>query len=120
MVTSKQLPGGSVILKPRRRGLGGPGIVLFLIIILVAMLGIGGFGLFAPTKLAVAHERALSLLHGGIASVNEETYVDGCVNVEGLEGPRAITRTHRTVFFNDGTTLEVVFSGQPAATNACP
>lgn len=120
MVTSKQLPGGSVVLKPRRRGFGGAGIVLFLLIVLAGALTLGAVGLFAPARLAIVHERTLSLLHSGILSTDEQTYVDGCVMVEGLEGPQAVTRTHRTVTYNDRTSLEVVFSGPPAPTNACP
>ncbi|NTW02886.1 MAG: hypothetical protein HGA19_16665, partial [Oscillochloris sp.] len=44
------------------------------------------------------------------AGVPLETYVDGCVEVVDASGPRAITRTRRTVSFRDGTSLEVVFS----------
>lgn len=120
MVTSKQLPGSTVVLKPRRRGLGGAGLILFLIVALSIALTLAGFGLFAPTRLALAQEQTLGLLHGGIVAVSEQTYVDGCVSLEGYDGPQAITRTHRVVSFYDGTTLEVVFSGKPAQTNACP
>lgn len=120
MVTSKQIPSSQTTARPKKRGMGGAGFMFLLIILVVGALGLGGIGLFAPTRLAIVHERTLSLLHGGIASSNEQTYVDGCVRVEGQEGPRAVTRTQRTVVFGDGTTLEVVFSGAPAATNACP
>jgi hypothetical protein len=120
MVTSKQLPSGTVMVRPRRRGLGGAGLVAFLVVALSCALALAGFGLFAPASLAVAQEHALALLHGGIAAASEQTYVDGCVAVNGSDAPQAITRTHRTTLFNDGTTLEVVFSGKPADTNACP
>lgn len=120
MVTSKQLPGGSVVIKPRRRGVGGAGIIAMLLILLTGAVALAGVGLFAPARLAIAHERALGLLHGGIADSFEETYVDGCVVVEGAASPQAITRTRRIVLYRDGTSLEVVFSGQPAPTNACP
>lgn len=119
MVTSKRLPGGSVIVNSKRRGLGGSGAFVLLLILLVGLLTLVGVGIFAPTRLAIAHEQALGMLHGGIAVVDEQTYVDGCVVVDGLEGRRAITRTHRTVSFKDGTTLEVVFSDKPVLTNAC-
>ncbi|MFV9503698.1 MAG: hypothetical protein AB4911_03950 [Oscillochloridaceae bacterium umkhey_bin13] len=120
MVTSKQLPNGSVTLKPKRRGMGGAAALFMLVILMAGVIAIAGVGLFAPARLAIVHEQALGLIHGGIASTNEETYVDGCVSVPGLDGRRAITRTHRTVTFRNGTTLEVVFSGAPAPTNACP
>lgn len=120
MVTSKQLPSGTVMVKPRRRGLGGAGLIIFLFVALTIVLTLAGYGLFAPTKLAIAQEQTLGVLHGGIAAVSEQTYVDGCVAVEGSDGPQAVTRTHRVVTFYDGTTLETVFSGKPARTNACP
>lgn len=119
-VTSKQLPGGSVIVKPGRGGMRSAGLILFLVILLAGLLSLGGVGLFAPTRLAMVHEHTLGLLHGGIADVDEQTYVDGCVAVRGIEGLRAVTRTQRTVSFQDGTTLQVVFSGKPEQTNACP
>jgi hypothetical protein len=119
MVTSKQLPNGSVVIRPRR-SVGGAGLIALLMILLTGVIAVAGIGLFAPTRLAAAHEQALGLLHGGVADVDERSYVDGCVAVEGAEGPRAVMRTWRKVSYRDGTTLEVVFSGQPAATNACP
>jgi hypothetical protein len=119
MVTSKQLPSGSVVIRPRRSA-GGAGLIALLIILLTGVIAIAGIGLFAPTRLAVAHEQALGLLHGGVAEVDEQSYVDGCVAVAGAEAPQAVMRTRRVVSYRDGTTLEVVFSAQPAATNACP
>jgi hypothetical protein len=119
VVTSKQLPTGSVQIRPKR-GLGGAGIVALLTLTLVGAVAFAGVGLFAPARLAVAHERALGLLHGGIAGSIEETYVDGCVAVEGADAPQAITRTRRVVSYGDGTSLEVVFSAKPAPTNVCP
>lgn len=119
MVTSKQLPTQTTATRPKRRGLGGAGIMFFLMIVLAGALSLGAVGLFAPSRLALVQEQTLGLLHGGIAATDETTYVDGCVSVEGQEGPRAVTRTRRTVIFRDGTTLEVVFSGTPAPTNAC-
>ncbi|HMQ33580.1 MAG TPA: hypothetical protein PKD53_22805 [Chloroflexaceae bacterium] len=100
--------------------MGGASVVFALFLLLVGTLGLAGIGLFAPTRLATVHEQTLGLLHGGIAAVDEQTYVDGCVAVAGVEGLRAVARTHRTVSFNDGTTLQVVFSGRPEQTNACP
>lgn len=119
MVTSKQLPSGSVVIRPRR-GAAGAGLIALLVIFLTGAIAVAGIGLFAPTRLAVAQEQALGLLHGGVAYIDEQSFVDGCVAVEGADGPRAVMRTRRVVSYRDGTTLEVVFSGQPAATNACP
>jgi hypothetical protein len=107
------------MVKPRR-GLGGAGLIIFLLVALTCSLTLAGFGIFTPTKLAIAQEQALGLLHGGIAVVDEQTFVDGCVAIEGYDAPQAITRTHRTTFYSDGTTFEVIFSAKPAATNACP
>lgn len=119
MVTSKQLPNGSVVIKPRRK-LAGTGIMLLLVFIFIGALGLAGVGLFAPVRLAFVQEQALGLLHGGVADRQEETYVDGCVQVPGADGLRAVTRTQRITSFNDGTSLETVFSNPPVPTNACP
>lgn len=100
--------------------MGGAGIITLLILVLIGAIAVAGVGIFAPVRLAVAQERALELLHGGIADTFEETYVDGCVRVPGADAPRAVTRTRRIVTFRDGTSFEVVFSGKPQPTNACP
>jgi len=119
MVTSKQLPNGSVVIRPKR-GVGGAGLIALMIFLLTALIALAGIGLFAPTRLALLHEQALGLLHGGIAHVDEQSYVDGCVIVDGADAPQAVMRTRRMVNYRDGTSLEIVFSAQPAATNACP
>jgi hypothetical protein len=100
--------------------MGGAGILTLLIFLFAAVLALAGVGLFAPARLAIVHEQVLGLLHGGIADTFEETYVDGCVVVPGSDQAQAITRTRRIVTYRNGTTLEVVFSGRPAPTNACP
>ncbi len=94
--------------------------MLFFLFILVGSLAVAWLGFSAPAKLAIPQEQILGLLHGGVANTYEETYVDACVRVEGEDGPRAITRSRRVITFNDGTTLQVVFSGTPTLTNACP
>ena len=119
MVKSTPLPNGSVILKTRR-GVNVGLFILGLILLLAVTLAISVGTLFSPNSLALGQEQALRLFHGGIAGRHEETFVDGCVQVEGTESPQAITRTRRLTLFNDGTTLEVIFSGRPAPTNACP
>jgi hypothetical protein len=118
MVTSKQLPGGAVVIRPRR-GMGA-GFLILLIVLLAAVIAVVGVGLFAPARLALVHEQTLGLLHGGIAATSEETYVDGCVAVAGADALQAVTRTRRVVTYRDSTTLEVVFSNRPTPTNACP
>jgi hypothetical protein len=120
MVTSKDLPKGSVVIKPRRGAAGGATIILLLLFLAVGAIALAGLGIFSPASLAAPQERILGLLHGGIADTVEETYVDGCVKIPDADGPRAITRTRRMISFRDGTSLEVVFSGAPALTNACP
>jgi hypothetical protein len=120
MVTSKDLPKGSVVIKPRRGAGGGAAIILFLIFLAAGAIALAGLGIFTPASLAIPQERVLGLLHGGIADTVEQTLVDGCVKVPDADGPRAVTRTRRTISFRDGTSLEVVFSGAPALTNACP
>lgn len=107
---------------PRKRGVGTKGILILLGLIVVGALTLGGIALFAPVRLAAAHELMLSMLHGGVVDSNENTYVDGCVITrEGdKEITKAITRTHRKVTFGDGSSLEVIFSGVPTQTNVCP
>lgn len=120
MVTTKDLPKGSVVIKPRRGSVGGAAIILLLIFLAAGAIALAGIGIFAPASLATPQQQILGLIHGGVDDTLEETYVDGCVEVVDASGPRAITRTRRTVSFRDGTSLEVVFSGTPALTNACP
>lgn len=121
MVKSSPLPKGSVVLRPRSRTLAGAGFIFFLVMILVGTLIVAGVGLFAPTQLAVAQEQVLSLLNGGVADQKEEIFVDGCVILPDTDGPRAITRTRKTIIFRNGTSLEVTFSSSPQATNTqCP
>jgi len=120
LVTSKEMPAASpAAIKPRRRGLGGFGLLFFFTLCIAGALALGGLAVFAPTRLAIPQERVIGLFHGGIAGSVEETFVDGCVSVPGVDGARAVTRTRRITSFNDGTTIEVIFSGQPALTNGC-
>lgn len=118
MVTSKDLPGATA--RPRRKSFFGSGFTFFVLLFLIGALALGGITLFLPVRLGMAQEYLVGMLHGGIADSYEEHYVDGCVTVPGVDGPRAITRTRRYTTFRDGTTLEVVFSGRPVLTNACP
>ncbi|MBX0326233.1 hypothetical protein K2Z83_00810 [Oscillochloris sp. ZM17-4] len=120
MVTSKDLPKGSVVIKPRRGSAGGAALILLLLFLTAGAVALAGLGIFSPASLAAPQERILGMIHGGVADTAEETYVDGCVQIPGADGPRAVTRTRRTLTFRDGTSLEVVFSGAPALTNACP
>lgn len=101
--------------------MSGFGLLFLFGIMLLLAATVFGLGLFAPTRLAVAQVQVLALIHGGVTSTVEETYVDGCVLRADLDGPHAVTRTRRTVGFRDGTSIEVVFSAPPNPTNAqCP
>ena len=116
MVKSAPMRDHSIVIKPRRRGAGG--LALLLILLLSAgMIGLG-FGFLAPAKLALFQERAIGLLHGGVAAIEERTYIDACVSVPDSGGTQAVTRTVRTTSFNDGTTLSVIFSSPPSPTNS--
>ncbi|RRR73338.1 MAG: hypothetical protein EI684_08920 [Candidatus Viridilinea halotolerans] len=124
MVTSRQGPSANstaaaAAARPKKRGMGGFGLKFLLFMLTIGVIGLGGIGLFAPSRLAIFQEQTLALLHGGIVSKNDETYVDGCVRMPEVDGPRAVRRTLRTVIFGDGTTLQIIFSDVPTATNAC-
>ena len=121
MIKSSPLPNGSVVLRPQRRRLTKPSVLMLITIFVVSVTALALFGLFTPTRLAFMHERTLSVLHGGVANTSEELYVDSCVWIEGAVRPQAVTRTQRTVMFRDGTSLDVRFSGKPTPTNGqCP
>ena len=106
----------SVVIKPRRRA--GPGIVFMLVLMLAVAGTLIGFGFLSPTRLVFAQERTLSLLHGGVFDRQERTFIDACVRLPGAEGNQAVTRTIRTITFNDGTSLSVTFSTSPSPTTA--
>ena len=116
MVKSAPMRDHSIVIKPRRRGASG----LALLLVLLLSAGLIGFGVsfFAPTKLALVQERAIGILHGGVADSVEHTFIDACVNVPDAEGTQAVTRTVRTTTFRDGTTLSVTFSSPPSPTNS--
>lgn len=121
MVKSTPLPNGAVIIKTRRMGARFGLVMMLFVALTTALLMIAALGLFAPNSLALVQEQSLGVLRGGIVDRQEQTFVDGCVRLAGFEVPQAITRTRRTVSFADGTSLEVMFSGQPNPTNmACP
>ena len=116
MVKSAPMRDHSIVIKPRRRGAGG--MALLLIVILIASMLTIGFSFFAPAKLSLVQEHAISLLHGGIASNEERTFIDACVSIPDADGSQAVTRTVRTTNFRDGTTFSVTFSSAPAPTNS--
>src|SRR5690349_14192457 len=103
MVKSAPMRDHSIVIKPRRRGAGG----LALLLVLLLSAGLIGLGVsfFAPTKLALLQERAIGMLHGGVANSEERTFIDACVSIPDAEGAQAVTRTVRTTTFRDGTTL---------------
>jgi hypothetical protein len=100
--------------KPKKRG--NTGLVVFLLVVMfgAAALLLGGFVM--PTRLGIAHEQLLGIIHGGVASSEEQTNVE-CLT-QGAEGPQAVTRTTRTTTFRDGTSLVITFSTSPAPTNS--
>ncbi|MFO7166738.1 MAG: hypothetical protein DIU80_001805 [Chloroflexota bacterium] len=104
----------SVVIKPKRqRGVGA--VVLLVLLLVLSIAGLGA-GFFAPASLSLAQEQVLGLLHGGIVATDEQTFVDACVSVAGMQGPQAVTRTIRTTTFRDGTTLTVAFTSRPTPT----
>ena len=103
--------------KQTKRPKSNFGRSFFLLLLFLSVLAISGVGLFAPVRLALAQEQVLGLLHGGVVSSEEVSYVDGCVRIKGLEAAQAIARVHRTTTFKDGTTLEIIFSERPVPTN---
>jgi hypothetical protein len=116
MVKSAPMRDHSIVIKPRRRT--GAGAVVLLIVLLSASLAVLGIGFFAPAKLAMVQERTIAVFHGGVAGIEEHTFVDACVESGDAEGPQAVTRTIRTTVFLDGTSLSVTFSSTPTPTNS--
>ena len=116
MVKSAPMRDHSIVIKPRRRSAGGV-LMLFVLLIAAGALTLG-FGFFAPSRLALLQERAIGVLHGGVASSEERTFIDACVQVPDAEGTQAVTRTVRTTTFRDGTALTVTFSSPPTPTNS--
>jgi uncharacterized membrane protein YgcG len=116
MVKSVPMRDHSVVIKPRRRA--GPGTLIMLVLLLAVAGTLIGFGFLSPTRLVFAQERTLSLLHGGVLDREERTFIDACVELQGAEGNQAVTRTVRTITFNDGTSLSVIFSTSPSPTTA--
>lgn len=106
----------SVVIKPRRRA--GAGIMIMLVLVLAIAGTLIGFGFLSPTRLAIAQEQTLGLLHGGVLDREERTFIDTCVQSLDGEGNQAVARTIRTITFNDGTSLSVIFSTIPAPTTA--
>jgi len=116
MVKSAPMRDHSIVIKPRRRS--GVATIVLVMILLSASLALLGIGFFAPAKLAMVQERMIGVFHGGVARIEEHTFVDACVEAQDAEGPQAVTRTIRTVVFRDGTSLSVTFSSIPTPTNS--
>lgn len=102
-------------ISPPRRRLGFAKLVLlgFVIFSVIVVLL---FGLFRPAQLAIVQEQVLALLHGGIASREEQRYIEACVATP--DGFQASERTIRTVHYKDGTWLSVSFAARPSKTTA--
>ena len=116
MVKSAPMRDHSIIIKPRRRN--GTGAVVLLMVLFSFSLALVGIGFFAPAKLAMIQERMIGMLHGGVAMVEEHTFVDACIEEQSAGGPQAVTRTVRTTVFLDGTSFSVTFSSIPTPTNS--
>jgi hypothetical protein len=116
MVKSAPMRDHSIIIKPRRRT--GAGAVVLLIVLVSVSLAFLGTGFFAPAKLAIIQERMIGMLHGGVATIEEHTFVDACIEGQNAGSPQAVTRTVRTTIFLDGTSLSVTFSSVPTPTNS--
>ncbi|MEN9937715.1 MAG: hypothetical protein RLZZ387_4294 [Chloroflexota bacterium] len=114
MVKSVPMKDHSIVIKPKRRG-AASAILLLLLLLCVGVAGLG-VGLFAPVSLSFSQEHVLALVHGGVASSEEHTFVDACAQVAGFAGPHAVTRTVRTTVFRDGTSLSVTFTSRPTPT----
>jgi hypothetical protein len=116
MVKSVPMRDHSVVIKPRRRA--GAGLLIVLVLFLAIAGTLIGFGFLSPTRLAFAQEQTLGLLHGGVLDREERTFIDACVEPWDGESNQAVARTVRTITFNDGTSLSVIFSTSPAPTTA--
>jgi hypothetical protein len=116
MVKSAPMRDHSIVIKPRRRA--GRVLGLLVIVAIVCNVGILGMGFFVPARLAIVQERVVGLFHGGVAGSEERSFVDACVANPESGAPQAVTRTIRTVLFNDGATMAVTFSSQPTPTNS--
>ena len=114
MVKSVPMRDHSVVIKPKRRAPAGA--MLLLVAVLLIVVALLGIGIFVPASLSAAQEQVIALVHGGIAATDERTFVDACAQVPGFEGPQAVTRTVRTTIFRDGTSLSVAFTTSPTPT----
>ncbi len=94
-------------------------LVLFILVLMLVGGGILVTAVIAPTNLTYIQEEALGILHGGIRERQEQQFVDNCIPIEGQEGLRNVTRIRRTVFYNDGTLLETIYSGAPEENANC-
>jgi hypothetical protein len=99
---------------PRRR-LGFGKLVLFGFV-MIGIVAVLLLGLFRPAQLAIVQEQVLALLHGGVASREEQRYIEACVATP--DGFQASERTIRTVHYKDGTWLSVSFAARPSKTTA--
>lgn len=118
MVKNVSMRDNTVVLKPQRRSGGG----LMMVLLLLVLLGVGGavvgMAFLAPARLALIQEYTIGLLHGGIETREEHSFVDACVPIPGADKPQAVSRTVRTTTYRDGTSLVVTFSSSPSPTNS--
>lgn len=114
----RSTPIHQTVIRERRSGFGVIRLFFFLIVVFFAV-AVLAIAFVWPAKLAIIHERTLSIVHGGVVSSRENTIVD-CILIDGFEGPQAVSRTVRTTTFRDGTSLSVTFNSRPSPMNCSP
>lgn len=86
---------------------------LLLIVFIIALIGVA---FLSPQSLSFVQEQSLGPLHGGIVDSSQEIYVDNCVPIDGQI--MAVPRVRRTVRYDDGTELVIIFSERPYPSDA--
>ncbi len=95
---------------PRRRS---GGCILWLFALVMLVISLLGLGFLQPVKLAIAQEFIVGVTRGGIRETVETTSVDSCIRIAGSSDLFSITRTRRVTTYNNGSTLELIFSDPP-------
>jgi hypothetical protein len=99
------------------RGVG----VLVIVVSVMLVLAMAATGYLAPARLSMIQEHSIGLVRGGVIDTQESYSVETCVPIDGREGLWAVSRTRRTTFYNDGTSLLVEFTDlQSVSPENCP
>lgn len=101
---------------PAKRRRAGNKTKAAALLIAGLMVATAAVAFLMPTRLSLAQEQVIGLLHSGVTVREERSFVDSCVQV-GEDGPQAVTRTPRTMIFGDGTSLVTTFSARPTPSN---